>query len=221
MLQLLYAVIFSQMFLILSFLFKTPARKLVIVTLDRVKRGRGPVVVKTVAATLLVVLASSLYSIAKIQRRSLDAPIVNPTDQVLISKHTLEASLMGFVLFLALIIDRLHHYIRELRLLRKAMEAAKKQSRSFEDGKSVSATEHKALVEEISTLKPQIEKLESECEVKARKAKAMEAEVEALRKQSEGFLMEYDRLLADNQNLRSQLQAIDHSSSHAVNKKTT
>jgi len=95
MLQLLYAVVFAQMFVIVSFLFKTPARKLVIVTLDRVKRGRGPVVVKTVAATLLVVLASSLYSIAKIQRRSLDAPVVNPTDQVLLSKHTLEASLMG------------------------------------------------------------------------------------------------------------------------------
>jgi len=128
----------------------------------------------------------------------------------------------GFVLFLSLMIDRLHHYIRELRLLRKAMEAAKKQSRSFEDGKSVSVAEHKALVEETSTLKAQIEKLESECEVKASKAKALEAEVEALRKQSEGFLMEYDRLLADNQNLRSQLQAIDHTSSHAaVNKKST
>ncbi|KAL9322583.1 hypothetical protein ACSQ67_010636 [Phaseolus vulgaris] len=98
MLQLLYAVIFAQMFVIVSFLFKTPARKLVILTLDRLKRGRGPVVVKTVAATLLVVLASSLYSIAKIQRRSLDASVVNPTDQVLVSKHTLEASLMGNLL---------------------------------------------------------------------------------------------------------------------------
>ncbi|KHN44866.1 hypothetical protein glysoja_040795 [Glycine soja] len=216
MLQLLYAVIFGEMFVIASFLFKTPARKLVIITLDRVKR----VVVKTVAATLLVVLASSLYSIAKIRRRNLDAPVVNPTDQVLVSKHMLEASLMGFVLFLSLMIDRLHHYIRELRLLRKAMEAAKKQSRSFEDGKSVSAAEHKALLEENAMLKPKIEKLESECEVEASKAKALETEVEALRKQSEGFLMEYDRLLADNQNLRSQLQAIDHSSPHSVNKKS-
>lgn len=116
MLQLLYAVIFAQMFLILSFLFKTPARKLVIVTLDRVKRGRGPVVVKTVAATLLVVLASSLYSIAKIQRRSLNAPVVNPTDQVLVSKHTLEASLMGklisFLLnFVSLVRGVLQNYI--------------------------------------------------------------------------------------------------------------
>lgn len=101
------------------------------------------------------------------------------------------------------------------------MEAAKKQSRSFEDGKSVSAAEHKALVEEISGFKAEVEKLESECEVKASKAKTLEAEVEALRKQSEGFLMEYDRLLEDNQNLRSQLQAIDLSPSHAVNKKST
>lgn len=95
MLQLLYAVIFGEMFVIASFLFKTPARKLVIVTLDRLKRGRGPVVVKTVAATLLVVLASSLYSIAKIRHRNLDAPVANPTDQVLVYKHMLEASLMG------------------------------------------------------------------------------------------------------------------------------
>jgi len=37
----------------------------------------------------------------------------------------------------------------------------------------------------------------------------LETEVEALKKQSEGFLMEYDRLLEDNQSLRSQLQAIE------------
>ncbi|XP_020238226.1 B-cell receptor-associated protein 31 [Cajanus cajan] len=221
MLQLLYALIFGQMFVILSFLFKTPVRKLVIITLDRLKRGRGPLVVKTLGATLVVLLASSLYSISKIHRRALEGALVNPTDQVLVSKHMLEASLLGFVLFLFLMIDRLHHYIRELRLLRKAMEAAKKQSRSFEDGKSVSAAEQKALMEEIATLKPKIKNLESECEVKASKAMALEAEVEALRKQSEGFLMEYDRLLADNQNLRSQLQAIDHNSSHSLNKKST
>ncbi|KAL2331848.1 hypothetical protein Fmac_019429 [Flemingia macrophylla] len=219
MLQLLYAFIFGEMFVIVSFLFKTPVRKLAIVTVDRIKRGRGPLLVKSVAATFVVVLASSLYSISKIQRRFLQAPL-NPTDQVLVSNHMLQASLLGFVLFLLLIIDRLHHYIRELRLLRKAMEAAKKQSRSFEDGKSVSAAEHKALLEEIAMLKPKIKTLESECGVKASKAMALEAEVEALRKQSEGFLMEYDRLLADNQNLRSQLQVIDHKSSHSLNKKS-
>lgn len=95
MLQLLYTAIFFEMLLILTLVFKTPLRKLVIVTLDRVKRGRGPVVVTTVVATLVVVLSSSLYSMAKIQQRTIEAGIVNPTDQVLMSKHMLEASLMG------------------------------------------------------------------------------------------------------------------------------
>ncbi|WVZ01847.1 hypothetical protein V8G54_022653 [Vigna mungo] len=211
MLQLLYTAIFSEMLLILTLVFKTPLRKLVIISLDRVKRGRGPIVVSTVGATLVVVLSSSLYSMAKIQQRILEAGILNPTDQVLMSNHMLEASLMGFLLFLSLMIDRLHHYIRELRLLRKAMEAIKKQSRSFEDGKNGNTEELKALTEEIATLKSKIKTLESECEAKGHEAKSLETEVEAHKKQSEGFLMEYDRLLEDNQSLRSQLQALDSS----------
>ena len=80
---------------------------MVIVSLDRVKRGRGPIVVTTVGATLIVVLSSSLYSMAKIQQRTVEAGVLNPTDQVLMSKHMLEASLMGtfqFHLFFMIII---------------------------------------------------------------------------------------------------------------------
>lgn len=76
-------------------LFKTPLRKLVIMGLDRVKRGRGPIMVKTVAATVLVVLISSVYSMMKIRKRGIDDDVVNPTDQVLMAKHLLETSLMG------------------------------------------------------------------------------------------------------------------------------
>ncbi|XP_061356499.1 uncharacterized protein LOC133300930 [Gastrolobium bilobum] len=220
MLQLLYTAIFGEMLLILTLVFKTPLRKLVIITLDKVKRGRGPVVVTTVGATLVVVFSSSLYSMAKIQQRTIEAGVVNPTDQVLMSKHMLEASLMGFVLFLSLMIDRLHNYIRELRLLRKTVEAVKKQSRNFEDDKNGNTEEHKALAEEIATLNSKVKKLESECEVKGNKAKDLETEVETLKKQSEEFLMEYDRLLEDNQNLRSQLETIDQSSMHVDNKKS-
>ncbi|KAF5202409.1 B-cell receptor-associated protein 31-like [Thalictrum thalictroides] len=65
--------------------------------LDRVKRGRGPIVVKTIGGTVFMVLTSSIYSMMKIQKRSLDASagVLNPTDQILMSKHLLEASLMG------------------------------------------------------------------------------------------------------------------------------
>jgi len=209
MIQLLYAVILAELVLILSLLFKNPLRKLVVFTLDRLKRGRGPVTVKTIAATVFLVLSSSVYSMVKIQNRSAEAGALNPTDQVLMARHLLEASLMGFLLFLALMIDRLHHYIRELRLLRKAMEAAKKQSRSYEDMKNGSSGEAKALAEEVAALKAKIQKLESDCEAKEKEAKAAEVEVSALHKQSEGLLLEYDRLLEDNQSLRSQLESMN------------
>ena len=95
MIQLLFTVIFAEMALIMVLLFKTPLRKLVIMGLDRVKRGRGPIMVRTVAGTVLVVLISSVYSMMKIQKRGIDDGVVNPTDQVLMAKHLLEASLMG------------------------------------------------------------------------------------------------------------------------------
>jgi len=77
-------------------LFKTPLRKLMIMGLDRLKRGRGPLMVKTVAGTVLVVLLSSVYSMVKIQQREIeDGGAINPTDQVLMAKHLLEATLMG------------------------------------------------------------------------------------------------------------------------------
>jgi len=65
-------------------------------SLDRLKRGRGPVMVKTVAGTVFLVLISSVYSMVKIQKRGIDAGgVFNPTDQVLMAKHLLEATLMG------------------------------------------------------------------------------------------------------------------------------
>jgi hypothetical protein len=96
MIQLLYTVIFTEATMIALLLFKTPLRKLVIMALDRLKRGRGPLMVKTVAVTLVIVLSSSVYSMINIQKRGIeDAAAVNPTDQVLMAKHLLEATLMG------------------------------------------------------------------------------------------------------------------------------
>lgn len=95
MIQLLFTLIFAEMTLIVAFVFKTPARKLVIMSLDRVKRGRGPIVVKTVAGTVFVVMIASVYNVVAIQRRWIQDSEVNPTDQILLAKHLLEASLMG------------------------------------------------------------------------------------------------------------------------------
>ncbi|KAJ6769565.1 BCR-ASSOCIATED PROTEIN BAP [Salix purpurea] len=115
-------------------------------------------------------------------------------------------------------IDRLHHYIRELRMRRKTMEDVKKQNRSLEDGK---VEETKALEAEASTLREKLKQLESELEVKTKEVNNSEANAVALSKQSEGFLLEYDRLLEENQNLRSQLQSLDLNFSRSISKKNT
>ncbi|KAL8469018.1 hypothetical protein ACS0TY_032006 [Phlomoides rotata] len=219
MIQILFALIFTEMALIVSFVFKTPLRKLVIMCLDRVKRGRGPIVVKTIAGTVFVVMAATVYNVVAIQRRWIQDAEVNPTDQVLLAKHLLEASLMGFSLFLALMIDRLHHYIRELRIRRKSIEAVKKQNRIFEDGKPPVIDEIKVREEEMTKLRGRIKQLETQLEEKSKEVGSAEANAIALKKQSEGFLLEYDRLLEENQNLRSQLQSLDRRFSHSESKK--
>lgn len=62
-------------------------------TLDRVKRGRGPLVVKSVAATVLVMMTYSVYTIQELNSRPVES--INPTDQVLLAYQVLDTSLMG------------------------------------------------------------------------------------------------------------------------------
>ncbi|CAL5038553.1 unnamed protein product [Urochloa decumbens] len=137
MIQLLFTVLAAEVAVAATLLFKTPLRKLAVLALDRLKRGRGPVMVRTVAATVLVVLASSLHSMAQIRGRAegeLDGAGVvglTPTDQVLLARHLLESSLMGYSLFLALVIDRLHNYVKEIRRLKKNLEAVSKQNKTM------------------------------------------------------------------------------------------
>ncbi|KAE8733173.1 peroxisomal membrane protein PMP22-like [Hibiscus syriacus] len=219
--QLLFAVIFSEMAVIMVLSFKTPFRKLTLMILDRVKRGRGPVVVKTVAGTVFMVMMSSVYSVMKIRKRWIDDGAANMTDQILMAKHLLEATLMGGVLFLGLMIDRLHHYIRELRIRRKSMDAIKKQGLAFEEGEPNVPDRAKALEGEVATLKSKLKHVESDIESKTKEMDAAEANAVALRKQSEGFLLEYDRLLEENQNLRNQLESLDQNVSHSGSKKNT
>lgn len=95
MIQLLFTLVLAEMALILILLFRSPLRKILIMVLDRVKQGRGPIMASSVAGTLSVVFISALYSIVKIQKRSSDGIVVNPMDQILLANHLLEASLMG------------------------------------------------------------------------------------------------------------------------------
>ncbi|TVU44168.1 hypothetical protein EJB05_03603 [Eragrostis curvula] len=78
-----------------------PLRELAKRAVDRVKTGKGPATVKTLACTLSMILMSSVTSILKIQNRGLKLGIVSPMDQVLWRTHLLEASLIGYFLLTA------------------------------------------------------------------------------------------------------------------------
>lgn len=216
MIQLLFTVLAAEAGLATVLLFKTPLRKLAMLALDRLKRGRGPVMVRTVAATVLVVLASSLHSMAKIHGHAgageLDAPgALTPTDQVLLARHMLEASLMGYSLFLALVIDRLHNYIREMRGLKKNLEAVSKQNKSLQEAKFGSSDddESKPYQKDIASLNEEIKKLKLKLKEKKGEVKDAEAKALAAKTHSEGLTLKYDRLLEDNKHLLDQVQSGD------------
>ncbi|CAI9757016.1 unnamed protein product [Fraxinus pennsylvanica] len=119
MLQPLFCLVFTEVFVILLLLFRTPLRKPLLLLMDRAKRGRGPVVASTAGGTLFVILVSVFFS-----------------DERMLAYHLLEASLLGVSLFLVLMIDRLHYYIKELRLLRKHVEAVKKFDQRNDEAKN-------------------------------------------------------------------------------------
>ncbi|KAF0933157.1 hypothetical protein E2562_014146 [Oryza meyeriana var. granulata] len=213
MIQLLFLVLVAEAAVAAVLLFKTPLRKLAVLGIDRLKRGRrAPVAVKTVAGVVLALLASTLYSMAEISGRAGGDPesggALSPTDQVIFSRHLLEASLMGYSLFLALVIDRLHQYIRELRGLKKNVESVTKHNKMLE-AKHGRSEETKKYQEEIAVLNEDMKKLKLQVQEKTEEVNVAEDKALAIRKQSESLLLEYDRLLEDNQHLREQLQSID------------
>ncbi|KAG8070589.1 hypothetical protein GUJ93_ZPchr0006g44668 [Zizania palustris] len=214
MIQLLFLVLVAEAAVATVLLFKTPLRKLAVLGIDRLKRGRrAPVAVKTVAGVVLALLASTLYSMAEISGRTGESEsggvALSPTDQILFSRHLLEASLMGYSLFLALIIDRLHQYIRELRGLKKNVEAVSKHNKMLEESKHGRSEETKKYQEEIAALNEDMKKLKLQVQEKTEEVNVAEDKAIAIRKQSESLLLEYDRLLEDNQHLREQLRSID------------
>lgn len=185
-----------------------PLRDLVMKGLDQVKMGKGPATVKTIAGTMSVILLSSLTSIVKIQNKGAKLGTMSPMDQVLWRTHLLETSLIGFSLFLGFIIDRMHHYLRKLSRVRSTVGASKEEVERLQNEKlqlkEKADKASKQLQEEISTLRENLKKMKSECEEKDKRVETAEGHVAALQKQSADLLLEYDRLLEDNQNLQTQ-----------------
>ncbi|KAJ4828841.1 hypothetical protein Tsubulata_010498 [Turnera subulata] len=218
MIQLLFLVLFAEGVIAFLLLVKIgPLRELVIKSLDQVKTGKGPATVKTIAGTMSVILLSSLMSIVKIQNKGAKLGTMSPMDQVLWRTHLLEASLMGFVLFLGFIIDRMHHYLTKLITLRsnvgsskEELDGLRKEKMELKEKEEKASKELELLQDQLSLLKSNLKKLKEECEQKDKQIETAEAHVVSLQKQSADLLLEYDRLLEDNQNL--QAQALGHRS---------
>ncbi|CAK9168229.1 unnamed protein product [Ilex paraguariensis] len=131
--------------------------------------------------------------------------------KVLWRTHLLEASLVGFSLFLGFLIDRMHHYLRKLVELRTTMGTSRKEVERLEKEKlhlrenEGKANENiKKLQKNFSNLADNLKKLKLESTERDKQVETAEAHVAALQKQAADLLLEYDRLLEDNQNLQTQ-----------------
>ncbi|KAG7605393.1 putative B-cell receptor-associated protein [Arabidopsis thaliana] len=213
MIQLLFLVLFVEGAIAFLLLIKIgPLRELVIKSLDQMKMGKGPATVKTIAGTMSVILFSNLMSIVKIQNKGAKLGTMSPMDQVLWRTHLLEASLLGVVLFLGFIIDRMHHYLRKLINLRsnvgsskEELEQLQKERTELKEKEEKASKEIKQLQEKLSSITERVKKAETESKEKEKKLETAETHVTALQKQSAELLLEYDRLLEDNQHLQSQI----------------
>lgn len=210
MIQLLYLILFAEGFVALLLMVKIgPLRELVMNGLDQVKMRKGTVL--TIAGTMSVILFSNSISIVKIQNKGAKVGTMTPMDQVLWRTHLLEASLMGFSLFLGFLIDRMHYHLRKLISLRTTVGASRKEVEKLENEKqqlkeneAKAKEETKLLQKEISELTKNLEKLKLEYEGKGSRVETAEGHVAALQKQMADLLLEYDRLLEDNQTLQAQ-----------------
>ncbi|KAF3341633.1 B-cell receptor-associated protein 31-like containing protein [Carex littledalei] len=214
MFQLLFLVLFAEAAVAFLLAIKVgPLRDLTMKGVDGMKMGRGPATVKTLACTMAVILASSVYSLLQIQRRGARlGGNVSPMDQVLWRTHLLESSLIGYTLFLAILIDRLHHYLKKVILLRKTVvtsreetERLQTENRTLRESEAKASTELKKIQRELATFNEKLQKVKNESLEHEKKAVTAEAHVAALQKQSEELLLEYDRLLEDNQMLQAQV----------------
>ncbi|WMV46886.1 hypothetical protein MTR67_040271 [Solanum verrucosum] len=209
MIQLLFMVLCLEGMVAFLLMVKIgPLRELVMKCLDQVKMRKGTVL--TIAGTISAILFSNFISIIKIQNKGAKIGTMTPMDQVLWRTNLLEATLMGFSLFLGFLIDRMHHYLRKLIVLRssagsskKEFERLEKEKLQFKEKADKAAEEIKLSQKQLSSLTETLKKVKLESEEKDKRVETAEAHVAALQKQAADLLLEYDRLLEDNQNLQN------------------
>jgi B-cell receptor-associated protein 31 len=106
-------------------------------------------------------------------------------------------------------------------MMKKNMEAVTKQSRVLEEAKLGGAEETQGYQKKIDSLNEEMQLLKQQSVSKTEKLKTAERNTLALQKQSEGLLTEYERLIAENEELREKLQTLELRLSNSDSKKNT
>jgi B-cell receptor-associated protein 31 len=87
---------------------------------------------------------------------------------------------------------------------KEEVENLKKETVELKEKEEKASKEIKQLKKELSNLSEGLKKVKMEAEEKDKKVETAEAHVASLQKQAADLLLEYDRLLEDNQNLQAQ-----------------
>ena len=105
----------------------------------------------------------------------------------------------------------MHHYLRKLiglrstaGLSRKEIERLEKEKLELKEKAEKTDEEIRVMKKEINNITENLNKLKIESAEKDKQIETAESHVAALQKQAADLLLEYDRLLEDNQNLQNQ-----------------
>jgi B-cell receptor-associated protein 31 len=101
------------------------------------------------------------------------------------------------------------------------LQSEQQNSKKSKDEELAAAMEIKSLKDVVSDLRNKLERLQLDANSKEKEVKVLKVSMRALEKQTEGFRLEYNRLMDDNESLCNQLAVFDRKHSTLESKKNS
>jgi len=201
------------------------------------KSKTGSTLAKAVSAAFVVLFASNISNVFRVQKRIAKIG-ASQADQSIIRSQLLEITLIGYCLLLGLMMTSLDSFLKQVDALTRNTNVLKKQakgaqeeylrlqseqqnSKKSKDEELAAAMEIKSLKDVVSDLRNKLERLQLDANSKEKEVKVLKVSMRALEKQTEGFRLEYNRLMDDNESLRNQLTVFDRKHSTLESKKNS
>ncbi|CAK9872541.1 unnamed protein product [Sphagnum jensenii] len=201
------------------------------------KGKTGSTLAKAVSAAFVVLFASNISNVFRVQKRIAKIG-ASQADQSIIRSQLLEITLIGYCLLLGLMTTSLDSFLKQVDALTRNINVLKKQakgaqeeylrlqseqqnSKKSKDEELAAAMEIKSLKDVVSDLRNKLERLQLDANSKEKEVKVLKVSMRALEKQTEGFRLEYNRLMDDNESLRNQLAVFDRKHSTLESKKNS